>query len=105
MRRQSVTQTGVGSSAPQPVDYRTNYFQIGIGCVISGTVNYTVQHTFDDVQANGYVAASGNWFNHATLAAASSGADGNYAFPITAVRITVNSGTGSVTMVLLQAGK
>jgi hypothetical protein len=79
-------------------------FNVGIGVVVSGTVNYTVQHTFDDVWATGYSAAAGNWYNHSSLAAQTANADGNYAFPVTAVRLTVNSGSGTATMTLIQAG-
>jgi hypothetical protein len=31
-------------------------------------------------------------------------ADGNYAFPVTGVRLTMNSGSGSVKLKLIQAG-
>jgi hypothetical protein len=79
-------------------------FNVGIGVKVDGTVNYTVQHTFDDVWASGYSAGSGTWFNHASLASQSGNADGNYAFPVTAVRLTVNSGSGIATMTIIQAG-
>ena len=79
-------------------------FNVGIGVVVSGTVNYTVQHTFDDIWATGYDASTGNWFNHSSLASQAGNSDGNYAFPVTAVRLTVNSGSGTATMTVIQAG-
>ena len=67
--------------------------------VVSGTVNYTVQHAFDDV-----ISASTVWFNHPDVISLTANQDGNYAFPVRWVRLTVNSGTGSATMTLIQAG-
>ena len=104
MQRTVVVRTGTGSSNPVPMDAYLTPFNVGIGVVVTGTVDYTVQHTFDDVFAKNYVAASGNWFNHPTLLNQTANADGNYAFPVTAIRITVNSGTGSAAMYIIQAG-
>jgi hypothetical protein len=77
---------------------------IAIGCVISGTVNYTVQHTYDDPFAANFTPAGATWFNHPTLASQAANNESNYAYPPRAVRVTVNSGTGSVTMTVIQAG-
>jgi archaellum component FlaF (FlaF/FlaG flagellin family) len=104
MRLVTVTQTGTGSSSLVPMDYHLNPFNVGLGIKVSGTVNYTVQHTFDDVFASGYSPSSGTWYNHPVLASLTANADGNYAFPCTAIRITVNSGDGSASMTVVQAG-
>jgi len=74
-------------------------FNVGFGVVKTGTVDFTVQHSFDD-PAVGFTT----WFNHPTVAAQIANADGNYAFPVTAIRITMNSGAGTVTLKLIQAG-
>ena len=94
-------QTGAGSSAAIPVDHYQSPFNIGFAVVVSGTVNYTVQHTFDDIFD---AAVTPTWFNHPSIASQSASADGNYAFPVRAVRITVNSGSGTATMTTIQAG-
>jgi len=104
MRPTTVTKTGTGSTAPIPLDHYRSPFNVGLGLKVDGTVNYTVQHTFDDVFASGYTPASGTWYNHPVLASLAANADGNYAFPCTAVRVTVNSGAGSVSMTVVQAG-
>lgn len=104
MRPITVTKTGTGSTDPIPLDHYRSPFNVGLGLKVSGTVNYTVQHTFDDVFASDYVASSGTWYNHPVLASLTAAADGNYAFPCTAVRLTVNSGSGSATMTVVQAG-
>jgi hypothetical protein len=104
MRPITVTQTGAGAVNPIPLDTYRNPFNIGLGLKVSGTVNYTVQHTFDDVYAQSYDAAAGTWYDHPVLSSLTSNADGNYAFPCTAIRMVVNSGSGSATMTVVQAG-
>ena len=74
-------------------------FNVGFGVILTGVVDYTVQHTFDD-PATGFTT----WFDHPTVAAQTSNQDGNYAFPVTGVRLTVNSGGGTATLKLIQAG-
>lgn len=96
--------TGVASSTVVPLDHYIAPFSVGIGCVVTGTVSYTVQHTYDDVWAPTYSAASGVWFAHSTIATKTANFDGNYSAPVTAVRVTIASGTGSVAMTVIQAG-
>ncbi len=101
MRPFVLTKTGSGSSATGPLDPSISPFNVGIGVVVSGTVNYTIQHTFDNIQD---ASVTPTWFSHPTLASLTANADGNYAFPVTAVKVLVNSGTGSATATFLQAG-
>jgi hypothetical protein len=77
----------------------TNPFNVGFGVIVDGVVDYTVQHTFDD-PAVGFTT----WFDHPTIGDQIASADGNYAFPVTGIRLTVNSGAGSATLKLIQAG-
>lgn len=103
MRRQTITVGSATSSAAIPVDNRAATFAIGIGCVVNGggTLTYKVQHTFDDVFNS---AVTPTWFDHSVIAAQTANKDGNYAFPIQAVRLTVTAYTsGSVTATFLQA--
>jgi hypothetical protein len=83
------------------MDHYQSPFNVGIGVVVSGTVNYTIQHTFDDVLD---AAVTPTWFNHPTLASLATSSDGNYAFPVRAVKVLVNSGTGTATATVIQAG-
>lgn len=99
MRPSSFTQTGVGVSAWFPVDYRRNPFNASFACEVTGTVTYTVEHTFGDVFTPG---ASLTAFPNATVVGASANAVGNYVAPIRAVRINITAGTGSVTLTWLQ---
>ena len=99
MKVQTVSKTGTGSTSALVMNTNVSPFNVGFGVVVSGTVDYTVQHTFDD-PAVGFTT----WFSHPTVAGETANADGNYAFPVTGVKVLVNSGTGTVTMNLIQAG-
>ena len=101
MRAIVITKTGTGSSATVPTNINTSPFNIGIGVVVSGTVSYSIQHTFDDVFD---ATVTPTWFNHTSLAAQSASADGNYAFPVRGIKLLIISGAGTATATLLQAG-
>lgn len=91
----TLTIYGEQTSAPARMDTYQNPFNVGLGAVTTGTVDYTVQHTFDGV----------NWFDHPTLVNQIAEADGNYAFPVLQIRVVGNTGTtGSVAVTLIQAG-
>lgn len=102
MNVSKVSVTGVGTSAWIPVDYTQNAFAIGFGCVTSGTVTYDVQHTFDDIQNSSVTPIA---FTHSTVTGKIANQDGNYAFPIKAIRLNVTAGTGTVTITILQGRK
>jgi len=99
MKVQTVSQSASGSSSALVMNTNCTPFNVGFGVVVTGTANYTVQHTFDDPSV-GFTT----WFSHPTIASLAANADGNYAFPVTGIRITVNSGGGSVAMNVVQAG-
>lgn len=101
-----VTITGEEESKPVPVDTRTvGGTAIALGIVVTGTVDVTVQHTFDDIWARDYDPSTGTWMDHETLINITANADGNYAFPPTAIRIIGNSGsTGDAELVVVQQG-
>ena len=105
MRRQFTSVTGTGVSAPIALDHYISPFNIGFGAVVSSTATFSVQHTFDDIFSPTYVPASGTWFNHPNFTSATATGDGNYAFPVTAVRLNVTASTGSVSLTLIQAGQ
>ena len=101
MRSIVITKTGAGSSSVAPLDTYRNPFNVGLGIVVSGTVNYTIQHTFDDIFNS---AITPVWFSHPTLASLAVNADGNYAFPVRGIKILVNSGAGTATATIIQSG-
>ena len=99
MKVQTVSKTGAGSSAAIVTNTNTSPFNIGFGVVVSGTVTYTVQHTFDDPGVGFSV-----WYSHPSVAAQTGNDDGNYAFPVTGVKVLVTAGDGTATLNLVQAG-
>lgn len=107
MRPIRVTVSSQTTSAVIPLDMYQDPFNVGIGVALSAgaTLTYTVQHTFDDVQASGFNASTAVWYPHSTLASKSASSDGNYAYPVTAIRLNVTAYTGgNATMTVIQAG-
>lgn len=99
MKPQTVAQTGVGSSTAIVVNTNISPVNIGFGVIATGTVTYTIQHTFDS-PATGFSV----WYPHPTIAAKSDNQDGNYAFPVSGIKVLVTAGTGTATLNLIQAG-
>lgn len=102
MRRQIIAKTGTGTTAWVPVDYGQANFGIGLGVVASGTVTYDIEHTFDDIYDSSVTPTA---FKHDFLVGQTTSQDGNYAFPVAAVRINVTAGTGTATLTMLQGRK
>lgn len=102
MRSVTVAKTGVGSSSVIPMDTYISPFNVGFGVVVTGTVDYTVQHTFDNVLQSGVTPT---WFSHPTISGETTNQDGNYAFPVAAIKVLVNSGAGTATLTVIQAGQ
>lgn len=99
MKQQTVSQTGVGSSGNIVVNTNVSPVNIGFGVIVDGTVTYTVQHTFDD-PATGFTT----WFSHPSVVDQTTNDDGNYAFPVTGIKLLVTAGDGTATLQLIQAG-
>lgn len=99
MRPVVKTQTGAGSTAWIPTDYIQTPFAVSLFCTVTGTVDYTVEHTPDDIFDP---TVTPTVYPHEFLVNQSTTADGNYAFPVRATRLTINSGDGSVTFTVLQ---
>ncbi len=99
MRPQVISRTGTGTTEWIPLDYKQSPFNVGMGIVINGTITYTIEHTFDDVFDSTVTPTA---FAHSVLAAQTTNKDGNYAFPIRAVRVNNTAGTGKTTLTILQ---
>ena len=70
-----------------PLKPQKAQFSASFAVIKSGTINYDVQHTYDET-LSGVVA-----FNHATVTAKTANADGIYVAPVEAVRVNINSHT------------
>ncbi|CAB4129523.1 hypothetical protein UFOVP118_81 [uncultured Caudovirales phage] len=104
MRPVSLSVTGVGNSAVCPTDYYVSPFNIALNIVVTGTITYTVQYTFDDVYAANFNPATANWTNHPSLTAQTATKDSNIAYPVTGIRLTTSAGTGTAALTIIQAG-
>lgn len=99
MRVQTVSRTGVGSTTAVVINTNVTPVNIGFAVIVTGTVNYSVQYTYDDP-----VSGFTTWFDDVTITSKTGNEDGSVNFPITGLKVLVNSGTGSVTMNVVQAG-
>lgn len=81
---------------------------ISIQCTVSGTVNYTVQSSLDDPNdpTNPVAPASMTWVSSSdtNVVGATSTQQTNYFFIPRFISVLLNSGTGTVTTTILQAG-
>lgn len=96
---------GVGSSPWQIVNWHVSPINLGIACLVTGTVNFTWQYTLEDPSGN-YPngTALPTPFDLSALASKSADTASSVTTPLAAWRITVNSGTDPVTAVVLQSG-
>jgi len=89
------------------VNYRGQEFNVGFGCEISsgGSLTYTVQHTFNNVLATGFIEDDATVYNNASVAGETTNQDGNYTNPPTAIRLAVTAYTsGSATIRIVSGG-
>ncbi len=100
MRPQVITKSSSGTTAWIPVDYKQSPFNVGFGVVVSGTLTYDIEHTFDDVFDSTVTPTA---FKHATVVSQTTNKDGSYTAPVRAIRLNVTAFTaGSATLTLLQ---
>jgi hypothetical protein len=107
--------SGVASTPWMRMDEWANP-QISIQCDVNGTVNYTIQSTLDDPNSptNPVAPSAVNWVNSpdANAVAATANIQTSYGgFAVgygslspTFIRVTLNSGAGSVTATVIQSG-
>lgn len=98
----TVGTNGVGGSRPIALDTNKRPFAIGLGATVTGTINYTSQYTFDDL--NTTTNGGPVWIDHSTMASKTANFDSNIAFPVRGTRVKVNSGTGAVVYTVIQGG-
>lgn len=92
-----------------PIDYYISPANIALSVVVTGTITYSVQYTFDDVFAAGYNpnAAGANWTDHPTLGTQTTTKDSNISYPVRGIRIispASPSSSGIATLTIIQGG-
>jgi hypothetical protein len=92
----------VGASTEVPLDLYISVFNVNLVVEVTGTINYTVQYTFDDV----FGGAPGpfNWINFSTMTNQAASQNGTLIGPTRAVRIVTNSGSGTAKFIVVQTG-
>lgn len=93
----------VASATPIPLNMNNANFGVGFVCVVTGTVNYSVEHTYDNL-LNPAVAPT--WLAHGTsnMTAATTTQESNFVIPVAGMRVIINSGTGNVKTVVTEQG-
>jgi hypothetical protein len=99
----TVDTLGIGASREVPVDRYLNPGNVSVAVEVTGTINYTVQWTMDDVYAGApgpfvWFPGQTNVVNATTTQAAS------IVSPVSAVRVVTNSGTGTAKLIVQQSG-
>lgn len=94
----------ITTSAASPMvalDRNSSPFNVALGCIATGTVTFTVQHTFDDIFD---LAVNPTWIDQPAsgINGKTANTDGNYAYPVAATRVNTTAGTGSVAMTVRQ---
>lgn len=105
----AVSAAGVNTaSAWIPLNHLAQPFNVGFGTrTAGGPFTYSVEHTFQDVYQNvSGLETSAVAFRHADVSLKVSGLDGNYAFPVRAVRLALVTVavSGAVYLDLIQSG-
>lgn len=100
----TVGTNGVGSSPCQVLDQYVAPFAISLFLKFAGVSNATVQYTSDDVFSSTFVDGNASWTDHASLTSKTTNTDSNLAYPASAVRMKINSGTAQTTLIIREAG-
>lgn len=105
--RHTVSEQGV--SPPVVLDQYNQPFNVGIGIALSSgaTLEYSIQHTYDDVFDPGFDPATATWIDNIDIVSGTMNGNASYQYlaPVVAVRLNVTSYTsGDATMTVTQAG-
>ncbi len=101
----SIGTDGQGSSLWNIVNWHVSPSNIEYGCVLqSGVATFSIQYTYDDPNNLPTGVTYPQPFNHPTIVAATTSIDGASNDPITAWRLLITAGTGTVRAIGIQAG-
>lgn len=103
MKPVSVRQSGVGVTPWKSINFHAQEVDIGIGVEVTGIVTYTVEYTYDDVNALPEGVTSPLVFPLAAMVDKTANADAQILFPIAYLRLNVTAGAGSARMVFVQS--
>ena len=88
-----------GNSPPIPLDINQGPFTVSIATIlVTGAATWTVQYTYDNLS----LGAPSVWFTLGSISGATATTDALLHAPVTAVRLHVTAGTGTVQIVVIQ---
>lgn len=97
--------SGTTITGGTPILLNFNNVSVGIGfvCIVTGTVNYTVYHAYDNISDP---TITPTWLPHgiSNMVGATSTQESNFVLPVAGMQVIINSGTGSVKLIALQQG-
>jgi hypothetical protein len=93
---------GTKNSTPWEPDVQGDHFDIECANVVTGTVTYTVQYSYDDVNALGVAGVT--WWNHPATMSATGNTEAGFDRPVRWIRLQQTAGNGSVIMTCIQTG-
>lgn len=98
-RTQTYSNPGASTTASWNCDPSITPFQVAIATVVTGSVSYKLQYSYDVDTAD----ANSDWFDSTTIPAGTTATkEQAFTSPIAKVRLVFASGTGSVKMTMLQ---
>ncbi len=102
----AISGTTITGGVPILMNFNNTAFAIGFVCEVTGTVNYTVYHTYDDLDDSTVTPV---WLPHgvSNMVAATTTQESNFVVPISGLQVIINgggSGTDHVKIVILQQG-
>ena len=101
----SIGTNGVAGSLWQIMNWNATPVNISCGMVVqSGSANFSVQYTYDDPNNLPSGVSAPQPFTLSSINGTTSSTDGFINDPVTAVRLQINSGTGTVRGTFIQAG-
>lgn len=87
------------------LNYRGTKFDANVGCTLSsdGNLTYALQHTFNNVLANGFAEEDATVFTHSTITGKTAAFEGTIPTPPVAIRLALTSHTaGSASATVVQ---
>jgi hypothetical protein len=79
---------------------------LAVSATTSAITSFNVEQSFDATGSSVFISSNATWFQNSTISAASSNLSGNYAYPVSAIRLNVTAGSsvGTITMTAIKAG-
>lgn len=101
----TVGTSGIASTAWFMTNQHTTPINIGVAVAVTGTINYTIEYTYDDFNAP-FTGTYPTVFSLATMTSQTGNLDSTFTTPVFAVRLTQNSFTnpGTAKAIFIQSG-